>query len=377
VAVHNGYVNAATDTASQTIGGATEAGALVTIYDHGTQVKTVTADASGAWSWQVGVLADGSSHSYSVTAANAAGASAMSGVLSFTVDTTPPAAPTGLADAAIIGGYVNAAHDTAGQTLTGKAEAGSVVTVWDNGVKLGTTTANVSTGAWTYTLGVLADGAQSLTATATDAAGNTGAASAALTFTVNSDPPTPVVTNVTSAAKGQTMVSGTSEAGSTVTLFDGGQQVGSATTGADGTWSVTLKLNGGAVHTFTETAYDPAGNTGASAGTAYWAGSANKTLVGVSGDDVFIGGNKDTLTGGGGHDHFVFNTGFGAQTVSNFTSGMDQLWFDHTLFANAAQVLAHAQQSGANTVITDTSGDQVVLQGIQLIALHTGDFLLF
>jgi uncharacterized repeat protein (TIGR03803 family) len=376
-AVINGYVNAAHDTSGQTIGGTTEAGALITIYDHGTQVSTVTADASGLWSYKVGALADGSSHSYSVTATNAGGVSPMSGVLSFVVDTTPPAAPTGLADTAIVGGYVNKSHDTAAQTLTGMAEAGATVTVYDHGTKIATTTANASTGAWSYNLGVLADGVRSLTTTATDAAGNTGAASAALTFTVDTTPPVPVVDNVTGTNKGQSVVSGTSEAGSTVTLFDSGQQVGVATAGADGTWSVTLKLNGGSVHSFTETAVDQAGNTGASAGAAYWTNPANKTLVGASGNDVFIGGKGDVLTGAGGHNHFVLNTGFGNQTVTNFTSGSDQLWFDHTLFANASQVMAHALQSGANTVITDSAGDQLVLQGVLPSWMHTNDFLFF
>jgi hypothetical protein len=194
---------------------------------------------------------------------------------------------------------------------------------------------------------------------------------------VDTAAPTPVVDNVTDAGKGQSTVSGTSEAGSTVTLFDSGQQVGVATAGADGTWSVTLKLNGGSVHSFTETAVDHAHNPGASTGVAYWANPANKAFVGAGGDDVFIGGKGDTLTGGGGHDHFVFNAGFGSQTVTNFTCGSDQLWFAHALFGNAAQVIAHAHQSGANTVIADTAGDQIVLQGIQCANLNTGDFHFF
>jgi hypothetical protein len=261
--------------------------------------------------------------------------------------------------------------------VSGTAEGGALVTVYDNGVKLGTAAANASTGAWSFTLGVLADGAQSLTATATDAAGNIGAASAALVFTVDAITPVPAVTNVTDAGKGQSTVSGTSEAGSTVTLFDSGQQVGVATAGADGAWSVTLKLNGGSIHEFTETAVDLAGNSGASSGAAYWANPANKSLVGASGDDVFVGGKGDTLTGGVGHDHFVFNTGFGKQTVTNFACGSDQLWFDHTLFGNASQVLAHAQQSGANAVITAAGGDQVVLQGVLCATLHEADFHFF
>jgi uncharacterized repeat protein (TIGR03803 family) len=471
-AVSGGYVNAAHDTAGQTLGGTAEAGAAVAIYDHGGLVTTVVADNTGAWVYNLGTLADGSEHSYAVTATDAAGnTSAMSAALSFTVDTlapasavdaatvggdgvttvsgsaeagstvalydgdvlvgvttagtsgawsyavgvladgashsytaaatdaagntgpagvalsytapsapmdtTPPAAPTDLADAAIAGGYVNKAHDTASQSLTGKAEAGAVVTIYDHGVQLGTATANADTGAWSFNLGVLADGARSLTATATDAAGNTGAMSAALSFTVDATAPVPLVTNVTDAGKGQSTVSGTSEAGSTVTLFDSGQKVGVVTAAADGTWSVTLKLNGGATHQFTETAVDLAGNTGASAGSAYWANPANKALVGGSGDDVFIGGKGDTLTGVGGQNHFVFNTGFGVQTVTNFTCGSDQLWFAHALFADASQVIAHARQSGANALITDAAGDQIVLQGVQCASLHAGDFHFF
>ena len=103
------------------------------------------------------------------------------------IDTTPPAAPTNLADSAISGGIVNALSDTTTQALTGSAEAGSTVTVYDGTHKLGTTTADAKTGAWSYTLGVLANGSHSLTATATDTAspGNTSDASSALTFTVD------------------------------------------------------------------------------------------------------------------------------------------------------------------------------------------------
>ena len=61
-------------------------------------------------------------------------------------------------------------------TLTGTAEANSTVKVYDGATLLGSATANGS-GAWSYTTAALANGAHSLTATATDAAGNTSAAS--------------------------------------------------------------------------------------------------------------------------------------------------------------------------------------------------------
>ncbi|MGH1571390.1 DUF4214 domain-containing protein [Methylobacterium sp. P31] len=105
--------------------------------------------------------------------------------LGFLVGTQPPAAPASLADAAVVNGHVSAANDTATQALTGTAEANSTVTVYDNGTALAhTATADIN-GRWSYTLGQLSAGAHSLTATATDAAGNTSAASAALAFTVD------------------------------------------------------------------------------------------------------------------------------------------------------------------------------------------------
>ncbi|MGZ3371532.1 MAG: choice-of-anchor tandem repeat GloVer-containing protein, partial [Caulobacteraceae bacterium] len=186
--VTGGYVNAAHDTAAQTISGTAEAGAGVVIYDNGTQVGAVTADNSGAWSWQAGALADGA-HSITVTATDLAGnISAASDALAFTVDTTvaQPAAP---ADASVSNGYVNAAHNTAGQTISGTAEAGASVAIYDNGAQVGAETADGS-GAWSYQVGALGDGtSHSFTVTQTDAAGNTSAASDALSFTVDATAP--------------------------------------------------------------------------------------------------------------------------------------------------------------------------------------------
>src|SRR4051794_4108696 len=99
-----------------------------------------------------------------------------------------PATPTDLADAAIVGGYVNNARDTAAQTLTGLADTGIAVKVYDGATLLGTTLAGAD-GSWSYTLGRLLDGGHSLTATALDADGHLSAASAALVFKVDTRPP--------------------------------------------------------------------------------------------------------------------------------------------------------------------------------------------
>jgi hypothetical protein len=101
-------------------------------------VEIRTGDAGGT--------ADGQ-HTIVVTEADTAGAVSAPTTLTFTLDTVAPVAPASLADASISNGYVNAANDTAAQKLTGSAEAGSTVTVYDGTTQLGTTTAG-SDGSW-------------------------------------------------------------------------------------------------------------------------------------------------------------------------------------------------------------------------------------
>ena len=73
-------------------------------------------------------------------------------------------------------------------TLSGSAEAGSTVRVYDGATLLGSVAAS-GTGAWSYTTAALANGGHSLTATATDAAGNSGIASTTLAVTIDTTAP--------------------------------------------------------------------------------------------------------------------------------------------------------------------------------------------
>ena len=112
--------------------------------------------------------------------------------------------------------------------MTGTAEANSTVKVYDGATLLGSATANGS-GAWSYTTAALANGAHSLTATATDAAGNIGVASAALGVTVDTHAPiAPTITSfspdsgvvgdgITNATR--LTLTGTAEANSTVKVY--------------------------------------------------------------------------------------------------------------------------------------------------------------
>src|SRR6476646_2235996 len=115
--------------------------------------------------------------------------SALRPVLAITVDTVAPVAPTITSfstDSGVVGDGIT--NDNA-LTLTGTAEAGSTVKVYDGATLLGSALAS-GTGAWSYTTAVLQNGGHSLTATATDAAGNTGAASTALNVTIDTTAPT-------------------------------------------------------------------------------------------------------------------------------------------------------------------------------------------
>ncbi|HKR87489.1 MAG TPA: Ig-like domain-containing protein, partial [Phenylobacterium sp.] len=383
-AIVGGYVNAAHNTATQALTGISTAGATITVYDGAAKLGTATADSTGHWGYTLGGLADGA-HALTATATTAGGVSASSAALTFTVDTVAPGAPSGLADSAIVNGVVDAAHDTASQTLTGAAAAGSTVTVYDGAAKLGVVTAN-SSGQWSYALGQLADGAHSVTATATDQAGNTGPASGALQFTVNTQaasstpaqptapaPTAPHLSDVTATWWKQAALTGEAASGSLVKVYDNGAPIGTATADSSGAWSLATRLGNG-VHSFTETATDSAGSTVGSTGVALFSRSTGVQLNGGSGDDVLVGRAGDTLSGHGGHDSFVFNPSFGRETVADFSPASDTIVFDHNLFGSASAVLQHATQSGTSVLIAYDANDVVTLQNTSLSSLTQGNF---
>jgi Bacterial Ig-like domain (group 1)/Bacterial Ig-like domain/FG-GAP-like repeat len=180
--------------------------------------------------------------------------------------------PSAPADAAVVNGYVNAAHDTAAQALTGVAEAGSTVKVFDNGAVLGTATADASTGAWIYTEGSLADGStHSYVVTATDAAGNVSPASDPLAFAVDTQAPAVTMslafdTSLSAKITSNDAIAGTGDANAVVHFaVDGTVIAATATADASGVWTYTpIGLTEGS-HTIVASETDAAGNIGTSA----------------------------------------------------------------------------------------------------------------
>ena len=231
------------------------------MFDGATLLGSVVANGSGAWSYTTAALANGS-HSLTATATDAAGnTGAASGALSVTIDTVAPAAPTIASfspDTGTVGDGVTTASVL---TLSGTAEANATVKVFDGATLLGTAAAN-SSGAWSFTTGTLSNAAHSFTATATDAAGNTGVASSALAVTVVPPAAAPVITSFSPdtgvVGDGITdpailTLTGTAVANSTVNVSDGSTLLGTATASGTGAWSFTTIPLPDGVHSFTAT----------------------------------------------------------------------------------------------------------------------------
>ena len=161
-------------------------------------------------------------------------------------------------------------------TMTGTAEPGSTITLFDGATSVGTA---LTTGAGTYTVGssTLATGVHTMTAKATDPAANMSVASAGTVVTIDTTapatPPAPIltassdsgisssdrITNVTTPT-----FTGSAEPAATVTLYNSTTAVGTATATGAGTYSVTSSALTDGAKTITIKATDVAGNISAS-----------------------------------------------------------------------------------------------------------------
>ncbi|MCU6329264.1 type I secretion C-terminal target domain-containing protein, partial [Enterobacter quasiroggenkampii] len=309
-----------TNDTTPTLTGTAEAGSLITIYQDGsaTPLTTVTADGSGNWSYTPAALGEGL-HTFEVTATLNGQTSGRSPAASVTVDLTAPGTPT-------IGAVIDDVGPgtgplTSGQTtndnqptLTGTGAVGDIISIYNNGVLLGTAEVGI-TGTWSYTTPVLAEGNHVLTIRETDPAGNQSGPSAGFTVVVDSVSATPVITNVTdNVGNAATTVvsggltndatptlSGTADANSVVTLFDGGTQIAVVTADSTGAWTFTPDTAlGEGSHSFTVQATDPQGNL--SAVSAPWSVVIDLTAPTVptldTVNDNVPGGVQGNLTSG-------------------------------------------------------------------------------
>jgi len=255
------------------ISGTGTSGTLVRVYNEGTFIGSVVVNGSGTWTLVgTGTLSEGT-HYFTATAADAAGnVSAQSDNLAVTVDTIAPAGPTinaFLVDSGTPGDSVTNDKDL---ILTGNSEPHSIVRVFNGAALIGTVAAN-GTGTWTLaSTGILGEGLQVFTADATDVAGNTSVASAALGVVIDSVPPdAPMVLSFASdtGLPGDSLtrdtdlsLSGTAEPLAVVRVYEGITLLGTVTADSTGLWALpgTGPL-GDRLHLFQATATDAAGNT--------------------------------------------------------------------------------------------------------------------
>ena len=255
--------NSAQNTTTVTLSGTAEANAVVEVFEGATSRGTTLASGTGAWT-RVIAGATEATHTYTARATDTAGnTSAASNTRTVRVDTTAPAAP------AITAPADNALQNSATVTLSGIAEAGATVEVFEGAASRGTTTANGS-GNWTRAIPSVGDGTHTYTAKATDAAGNTSAASS--TRSVRVDTTVPAAPAFTSPAdnalqnSATVTLSGTAEAGAAVEVFEGATPRGT-TTATGGTWTVTINGAADGTHVYTAKATDAANNTSAASAT--------------------------------------------------------------------------------------------------------------
>jgi hypothetical protein len=365
-----------TNLATPTITGKAAVGATVVLFDGAAKVGTAIASAGGVWSIASGKLTDGVHHLTASTVDAAGNVSAASAELLVTVDSVAPAAVAPLLDALSDSGRSGSDRITNVTTpkVGGTTEAGASVALFDGATQVGTAVADAD-GAWSITSKALATGAHNLTIKVTDIAGNLSAASPALALTIdNKAPAAPTMLDLLAAydsgasatdnltAISAPVLTGKAEANAIVSLYEGATLLGSGLADSSGNWKIasTLPLSSG-VHNLTASAADIAGNTSA-------ASAALKLTI-----DAAVTGL--TMTGTAAIDSFVLNQQAGAIKVVNFSSaGGDQLLLSHAfnglMLDSAADVLAHSQVVGKDTVIDLGAGHAVTLVGITTLSAH-------
>jgi len=303
--------------------------------DGGVTVQIGTSDAVGAWSFTP-TLNNGV-HTIAVTETNLDGNTANTS-LTFTLDKAGPATP-------VLRGFADIATNAAliSYTLSGTAEAGSTVALFDGGAApLGTVTA-AATGTWSLTgTSATPDNILSnLTVTATDAAGNVSSGLLA----------------------GLIVGTAGNNAGPTALLAAGGLA------------SVPNLIVG------------LGGNDVLSGGTAA------DTLDGGAGDDILDGGTNliglDRLIGGTGNDTFIVHTS-GTVTFERPNEGIDTVKTDLARYAVSSNVeniiytgtgnftgignnLANTITGGAGNDILDGGKNTIGTIGVDRLVGGAGD----
>ena len=348
--------NTLTNTASFTLTGDAETGSTVNLLKGTESLGTATATKG---SWTITVTLTEGANTITATATDAAGnVSTPSASVTITLDTGKPEVA--------ITRPTNTLTNTDSFTLTGTAEVGSTVNLLREAGTDSLGSATATNGAWTITV-TLDDGANTLTATATDRAGNTSDATDAVIITLDTGKPEKpaITTTAQSVNTASFTLTGTAEADSTVDLFRGSETVslGSATA-TNGAWTITVTLDDGA-NTLTATATDRAGNTSDATDAVIITldtGKPEKPAITTTAQSVNTA--SFTLTGTAEADSTV-DLFRGSETVS----------LGSATATNGAWTITVTLDDGANTLTataTDRAGNTSDATDAVIITLDTG-----
>lgn len=278
-----------TDDRTPKIIGKAEAGMTIFVYDGVKLLGTTTANASGDWSFTTPADLVNGEHQFNAMARDPAGnQSTLSDNFTLLVGEDRTPAPTlgsvsdttGTVQGMLHSGDVT---DEAAPTLRGKAQAGAVIKIFDNGNLIGATVADTN-GDWQYRPDpALTEGHHSLQAQAQNGTNSPSLMTPAFELELDLTPPDASnlrITNVYDdvgaiqgnvAAGGRTddrspVIHGTGPAGETLVVYvteaGGKREAGRVQVGSDGHWS--LQVSGSlsyGMSTFTAVAVDAAGNT--------------------------------------------------------------------------------------------------------------------
>ncbi|WP_162425903.1 Ig-like domain-containing protein [Pontibacter pudoricolor] len=309
-------------------------------------------------------LADGA-HTIKVRAVDGANnLDATPATYTWTVDTQSPGVPVVLAPEE--GALLNKNKPT----ISGTAEAGTTVKVFEGSTQLGTATA-AANGSWSFVTGTaLTDGAHKLTAKATDAAGNTSAGSAIRSFTIDTKAPE------TTIVSGPPATTNSKSAEFNLTSSENDVTYEASLDGAPfATVSNPITYNNlqDGTHTFRVRAIDAAGNTDTSPATHTWTIDATPpappVIVAVSEDRGPVNNDKITadntlkLSGTSEANATIAVAQTGKGTIGTTKANSSGNWeFDYeataltagnyTFTATAADALGNTSASGGNFAVT-------------------------
>jgi hypothetical protein len=277
-----------TDDARPRVSGTAEAHSTVYIYNGAKLLGSTQVDANGKWSWESTTDLLNGSYSLVARAHDAAGnISDPSNSFDFTLITggTPPAPAivNVVDDVGSIQGPLQPGDvtDDTTPTVNGTAQPGMLVTLYADGVAVGSVIADATTGQWSISPSpALTEGSHDLTARATNAAGNQSPETGAFTIIVDTTPPSDLDTselklidnvgpvqgeihNGDDTDDANPEFKGKGEAGDTIIIRDNGKIVGSVVVDGSGNWSWTpsTALPDGP-HSLTAQPVDRAGNAG-------------------------------------------------------------------------------------------------------------------